>query len=140
MNGGSSMALWYLSYEGKQIGPFDFAEASRRARENSKGFAWREGFVEWLPLPQVVELLQEPAKAPQPPPLVQRGSDEIDFRIIGSELQFVEVELDPGEGVVGDPGLLLYKHPSIIVSETSQVSGAARPDDGPRVFTHSGAG
>ena len=34
--------------------------------------------------------------------------DVVDYRIIGSEMQFVEVELDPGEAMVGEAGSLMY--------------------------------
>jgi uncharacterized protein (TIGR00266 family) len=40
-------------------------------------------------------------------------ADEIDFKIIGSEMQFVEIELDPGESVVAEAGAMMYKEPSI---------------------------
>jgi len=33
-----------------------------------------------------------------------RRNHEIDYQIYGEELQFVEVELDPQETVVGEPG------------------------------------
>ena len=33
-----------------------------------------------------------------------RNNHEIDYRIYGEEMQFVEVELDPGETVIGEPG------------------------------------
>ena len=33
-----------------------------------------------------------------------RNNHEIDYTIYGEELQFVEVELDPGETVIGEPG------------------------------------
>jgi uncharacterized protein (TIGR00266 family) len=34
--------------------------------------------------------------------------DVVDFEIRGSEMQFVEVELDPGEAAVGEAGSLMY--------------------------------
>ncbi len=34
--------------------------------------------------------------------------DVVDFEIKGSEMQFVEVELDPGEAAVGEAGSLMY--------------------------------
>lgn len=34
--------------------------------------------------------------------------DVIDYRIVGSEMQFVECELDPGEAMVGEAGSLMY--------------------------------
>jgi uncharacterized protein (TIGR00266 family) len=33
-----------------------------------------------------------------------RNNHEIDYKIYGEELQYVEVELDPGETVIGEPG------------------------------------
>lgn len=33
-----------------------------------------------------------------------RNNHEIDYKIYGEELQFVEVELDPLETVIGEPG------------------------------------
>src|SRR5260221_2120866 len=33
-----------------------------------------------------------------------RNNHEIDYKIYGEELQFIEVELDPGETVIGEPG------------------------------------
>jgi uncharacterized protein (TIGR00266 family) len=44
----------------------------------------------------------------------QSGSaDDIDFEIKGHELQFVEVELDPGESAVAEAGALVWKDASI---------------------------
>ncbi|HZE92579.1 MAG TPA: AIM24 family protein, partial [Rhizobacter sp.] len=34
--------------------------------------------------------------------------DTVDFEIKGSEMQFVEVELDPGEAAVGEAGSMMY--------------------------------
>ena len=42
-----------------------------------------------------------------------RSADEIDYKIIGSEMQFVEIELDPGESTVAEAGSMMYKNPSI---------------------------
>ena len=50
------MSQWYLSYGGQQVGPMSLAEASKRARANPNGHAWREGFPEWLPINDVAEL------------------------------------------------------------------------------------
>ena len=40
-----------------------------------------------------------------------RRAHEIDFKIIGSEMQFVEVELDPGESAVAEAGSMMYMTP-----------------------------
>ena len=36
-------------------------------------------------------------------------ADDIDFEIIGNDLQFVEIELDPGESVIAEPGAMVWK-------------------------------
>lgn len=40
-------------------------------------------------------------------------SDDVDFEIKGAEMQFVEVELDPGESAVAEAGSMMFKHPDI---------------------------
>ncbi len=40
-------------------------------------------------------------------------SDDIDFEIKGQELQFVEIELDPGESAVSEAGAMVWKDASI---------------------------
>ena len=39
--------------------------------------------------------------------------DVVDYHIVGSEMQFVEVELDPGEAAVGEAGSMMYMDPGI---------------------------
>jgi uncharacterized protein (AIM24 family) len=34
--------------------------------------------------------------------------DVIDFKIFGSEMQYVEIELDPGEAAIGEAGSMMY--------------------------------
>src|SRR4029450_2110800 len=54
------------------------------------------------------------SSAAAPPPIMPgRRAHEIDFRIIGSEMQFVEVELDPGESAVAEAGAMMYMTPGI---------------------------
>jgi uncharacterized protein (TIGR00266 family) len=40
-------------------------------------------------------------------------ADDIDFEIRGQELQFIEIELDPGESAVAEAGALVWKDASI---------------------------
>ncbi|EAT14162.1 TIGR00266 family protein [Desulfuromonas acetoxidans] len=125
------MAHWYLSYNGEQHGPFDEAEAQQKARHNPNGFAWKEGFSTWLPITQIAELAAAPTTvAPPPSPLTSsahRRADEIDFTIHGTEMQFVEIELDPGESAVAEAGAMMYKA-STISMET--VFGDGGPQTG----------
>lgn len=36
-------------------------------------------------------------------------SDDIDYEIVGAEMQFVEIELDPGESAVAEAGTMMFK-------------------------------
>ncbi len=154
------MTQWYLSFDGNQLGPFDHAQAVAQAQKHPGGHAWREGFAEWLPISQISELSAPSMPVPSPPPTgTGRQADEIDFKIIGSEMQFVEVELDPGESAVAEAGAMMYKD-SRIVMETIFGDGSSSGGGGGfmdkligagkrlltgeslfmTVFTHSGQG
>ncbi|MFZ0429043.1 MAG: TIGR00266 family protein [Acidobacteriota bacterium] len=106
------MAQWYLSYGGKQTGPLNLQQAVEQANRNPNGYAWREGFAEWLPIRKVAELTPSAAIAPTPVTAVS-GSNEIDFKIMGNDMQFVEIELDPGESAVAEAGAMMYKEASV---------------------------
>lgn len=43
----------------------------------------------------------------------QGVADDIDFEIKGSEMQFVEIELDPHESAIAEAGAMMFKHPQI---------------------------
>jgi uncharacterized protein (TIGR00266 family) len=107
---------WYLSYNGQQVGPMDTQQARAQAAGNPNGYAWRDGFAEWMPIAQVGELTGPaapvPAAAP-PPPMQMNRADEVDYEIFGHEMQYVEVELDPGESAVAEAGAMMYKNPAI---------------------------
>jgi len=121
------MAQWHLSYDGNQIGPFDKEQAIAHAQKNPNGHAWRDGFSEWLPISQIGELSSTAREVPIPPPATRSKADEIDFKIIGSEMQFVEVELDPGESAVAEAGAMMYKDRSIVMETVfGDASGATQ--------------
>ncbi len=125
------MSQWYLSYDGNQMGPMDLSQAIAQVKKNPNGFAWRDGLAEWQPISSIDELSSEPAMpvpAP-PPPATSRLSraDEIDYKVFGAEMQFVEVELDPGESAVAEAGAMMYKDSSIdmqtVFGDGSETSG-----------------
>ncbi len=114
------MSQWYLAFNGQQFGPLDLPAARARAREIPGGHCWRAGFAEWAPIVDVPELSgPEPtAIAPAaPPPPGRRSADVIDYRIYGEDMQFVEIELDPGEAVVAEAGAMMYKD-AVVQMET----------------------
>ena len=107
------MSPWYFDYDGQRSGPFDHAEAVVQAQRNPNGAVWREGFPQWVAIRHVAEL----AGAPAAPPAMQSGpprtAHEIDYKLFGESMQFVEVELDPGEAAVAEAGSMMYKDASI---------------------------
>ena len=153
--------MWYFSYNqnSETYGPLDTAAAIELARQRPDGYAWREGMASWEPLALIPELR---AAAAAPPPFAARPghlADDIDFRIVGNDMQFVEVELDPGESAIAEAGALMYKDAAVAMetifgdgSTASQNSGfmgkllsaGKRVISGESmfttVFTHTGSG
>ena len=55
-------------------------------------------------------------------------TEGIDFRIVGKEMQFVEIELDPGESTIAEAGGMMYKSPQV---EMQTIFGdGSNQDDG----------
>ena len=108
------MNQWYFNYENRQTGPLTHEDALREAKLHPDAMVWREGFSHWLPLAQVAELQAsaDPWRS-APPPVSQRSAHEIDYTIFGEEMQYVEIELDPGESAVAEAGSMMYKDASI---------------------------
>ncbi|MEJ1160729.1 AIM24 family protein [Prosthecomicrobium sp. N25] len=57
------------------------------------------------------------------------ASDDIDFEIKGAEMQFVEIELDPGESAIAEAGNMFFKAPSIDMT-TVFGDGSAQSQEG----------
>ncbi|MEP7185456.1 MAG: TIGR00266 family protein [Rhodanobacter sp.] len=111
------MTQWYFSY-GKntdRIGPLDDDAAKAQAQRQPDGYCWSEGFTEWKPI-RSVTLFGSGAVMTPPPIPVSLGSgsaDEIDYTIVGTDMQFVEIELDPGESAIAEAGALMYKEAAV---------------------------
>jgi len=116
-----SQQQWYMAIGGHQVGPVsqdDVVTSLRNGTIDGNTLVFSAGMSNWTPLKDVVELAAFLAGAPSgvvpPPPAVPgRRAHEIDFRIVGSEMQFVEVELDPGESAVAEAGSMMYMMPGI---------------------------
>jgi len=124
------MHQWYFSYNGVQTGPLEHAAAISQARRDPNGFCWRAGFAEWLPIANVAELKQADTRIMMAPPVpMNQRADEIDYVIFGEDMQFVEIELDPGESCVAEAGTMMYKEASIKM-ETVFGDGSQQPAGG----------
>ena len=115
------MERWYFSAgsNSPRVGPLDDNAAAAHAQQHPEDFCWREGFGEWQPVGNVAELNTRAVNAPPSMPALPstasgRGrDDQIDYRIVGSDMQFVEVELDPGESAIAEAGSLMYKDAAV---------------------------
>jgi uncharacterized protein (TIGR00266 family) len=106
---------WYMAIGGHQVGPVsqdDVVTSLRNGTVDGNTLVFTAGLSNWTPLkdvPQLASFLGGNRPASPPPPIVPgRRAHEIDFKIVGSEMQFVEVELDPGESAVAEAGAMMY--------------------------------
>lgn len=114
------MANWYFSSgsNSDRVGPLDDNAARLHAQQHPEDLCWREGMPSWQPVGDVAELAGGAHLPASMPALPSTGSgrgqaDEIDYRIVGNDMQFVEVELDPGESAIAEAGALMYKDAAV---------------------------
>ena len=65
--------------------------------------------------------------------------DVIDYEIVGNEMQFVEIELDPGEAAIGEAGAMMMMHNDIQM-DTIFGDGSAQQQQGGLLGKLLGAG
>ena len=114
---------WYMAIGGHQVGPVsqeDVVTNLRNGTIDGNTLVFTAGMANWTPLKDVPALASflatsggRPSSAAAPPPITGKRAHEIDFKILGSEMQFVEVELDPGESAVAEAGSMMYMTPGI---------------------------
>jgi uncharacterized protein (TIGR00266 family) len=134
-----SQQQWFMAIGGHQVGPVtqdDVVTNLRNGTIDGNTLVFSAGMSNWTPLkdvPQFAAFLSSDAAAAAsaaPPPIVPgRRAHEIDFKIIGGEMQFVEVELDPGESAVAEAGSMMYMTAGIQL-ETVFGDGSAQQRSG----------
>ena len=111
------MNIWHIVVNGQTMGPYSAEEISTHLASGRIGtdiLVWKEGMADWTSISQIAELnpgtQQSPMGPPLPTPGTARGmtAHEIDYKIFGQEMQFVEIELDPGESAVAEAGAMMY--------------------------------
>src|SRR5688572_27925101 len=126
---------WYMAIGGHQVGPVsqdDVVTSLRNGTIDGTTLVFTAGLSNWTALkdvPQLAAFLSGNRAPTPPPPLVPgRRAHEIDFKILGSEMQFVEVELDPGESAVAEAGAMMYMTSGItletVFGDGSQAQGS----------------
>ncbi len=107
------MGQWYMVIGGHQVGPVSAEEVISNIRNGSiqsNTPVFTPGMSDWTPIGKVEKYSSYFSSIDRPPriPQVPRVAHEIDFEIFGNELQYVEVELDPGESALAEAGAMLY--------------------------------
>lgn len=105
---------WYMAKNGHQIGPMSEAELMDNIHNGSADgstLVFTAGMSTWAAVaevPQLASRVDSGQRPPTPPLPPGRTAHEIDFSIEGNEMQYVEVELDPGESAVAEAGAMMY--------------------------------
>jgi uncharacterized protein (TIGR00266 family) len=122
-----------MAVGGHQVGPVSEDEIVSNVKNGSADagtLVFTAGMDNWTALKDVdrfrVHLQASAPAANAPPPMPGRRAHEIDFNIVGEDLQFVEVELDPGESVVAEAGGMMYMTQGIEM-ETVFGDGSSSP-------------
>jgi uncharacterized protein (TIGR00266 family) len=110
---------WFMAIGGHQIGPVGEQEIVNNIKNGSvdqQTLVFSEGMQDWTPVRDVPELRSHFASRPPglpKAPAPGRRAHDIDFEIEGTEMQFVEVILDPGESAIAEAGTLMYMQQGI---------------------------
>ncbi len=126
------MSNWYVAVDGQSLGPFSSSQVIadlQSGQYSPETMVWQDGFADWLPINQVPELSSPAPAVSAPPPVASATAHEIDYEIFGHEMQFVEIELDPGESVVSEAGAMMYMTGQIQM-ETVFGDGSAESQSG----------
>ncbi|MFP6893484.1 MAG: AIM24 family protein, partial [Opitutales bacterium] len=152
------MQYYYIDSNGKTAGPLgedNLRELHANGEIKDDTEIAAVGAAEWTTFSSILSdsLPVSPLKgAPSPPPTSadsallppsqvagevasvpasSEGSiscDEIDYEVIGDDLQVVEVELDPGETVIAEAGAMNYMEDGI--SFEAKMGDGSHPDEG----------
>jgi uncharacterized protein (TIGR00266 family) len=142
---------WYLAIGGQQVGPVGEDEVVRSIQAGTvdgNTLVFTAGMSNWTPLKDVPQLagrlgggIPAPAAPAGQPPVTTGGrqANEIEFKIYGNEMQFVEVQLDPGESAVAEAGAMMFMTPAIRM-ETIFGDGSKQSQQGGLMGALLGAG
>src|SRR5262245_6166099 len=116
----SAAQQWYMAIGGHQVGPVSQDEIISNLKNGSidaETLVFTAGMTTWQKVKDVPTFAAfvmggsasaQAAGSFNPPPPPGRRAHDIDFTIHGSEMQFIEIELDPGEGAVAEAGAMMY--------------------------------
>lgn len=127
--------MWFVGVNGAQEGPLPTSAVMARLQARTlpdTAYVFTQGMASWTPIrtAQPFAAMLGGTMPPSPPPMPAPAAapDVIDWQIIGEEMQYVEVTLDPNEACIAEAGALLYMTPGIEM-ETVFGDGTGRPDE-----------
>ena len=133
----SDAAMWYIAVAGQQQGPFgreDIINKLRTREITGETLVFANGITQsWTPAAQIADFASAISPtAPAAPPVPTTGgtiqSHDIDYKIFGEEMQFVEIELDPGETVIAEAGAMMFMEDGIDME--TRFGDGSQPDQG----------
>jgi uncharacterized protein (TIGR00266 family) len=121
MNDVEAAGKWYVDKDGEPDGPYRLEEIRQgllAGNYSADTLVFGPGMDKWDPIawvPQISGMLDEDTRPPLPRATYHRSrlAHDIDFAIHGSEMQYIEIELDPQEAVVAEAGAMMYMSTAI---------------------------
>src|SRR5688572_25202890 len=131
-------AIWYIGINGQQQGPLGtqaVIDMIRSGQINQTAYVYGQSQPSWTPIatvPTFTPMFHAAAPPPPPPPAgpAPQVADQIDFEIVGNEMQFVEIVLDPGEAAIAEAGAFFYMDPGIKMETIFGDGSKAAQDQG----------
>ncbi len=127
----SQGAVWYYADGQRSVGPMSLSElkAQLSKMDGKETLVYGPGLVQWTEAKHVDDIMEN-ISPPRTPPSIRasRQSDEIDYEIFGSEMQYVVIELDPQEMVIAEPGVMMFMTAGIKME--TKFGDPSKPDTG----------
>ena len=121
---GESAKVWYLEVEGQTKGPYSERQVQNginTGKVKPDMLLFGPGMGKWEPISWSSHFSfggdtpspQQPKHIPRPTYHKSMMVHDIDFQIYGDDMQFVEIELDPGEAAIAEAGSMMCMHNDI---------------------------
>ncbi len=111
--------VWYYALGGQQQGPYSLEQLLPRFQAGELAadtHVFTQGMDNWVKASSRAEFSGVLASTAAPPPATPGGAmeaHEIDYKIYGEEMQFVEITLDPQEACIAEAGSFMFMDPGI---------------------------
>jgi uncharacterized protein (TIGR00266 family) len=102
---------WHLVVNGNSAGPMSLEELISRlpSAGGANAMVYGPGLANWTPAGQVPAIAARMGiNYASPPPVPGSISDDVSYKILGNEIQYVEMDIAPGQMIIGEPGFLMY--------------------------------